>query len=451
MNITRENVGDIELLIKVDIKEADYSENVTKQLKEYRQKANIPGFRKGTAPMGLINRYYKTAVVADTVQKTLNDALYKYIVDEKLDLLGTPLSNHEKTGDVDFGTQTDFTFYFDAAYFPKMDIQWDKIDTKQYQVKVAAKDVEEQIESACRNYGKFEVPTEISSDSDAIYGRYSELVKGAKKEGENEKFLTFEVGKIKDEEIKQSFMGKKANDVVKMNVGKAFTSADIEQIFHLAPADAKKYKAEIELTISSLAHITPHEVNKELYEKMYPGTGITTAEQFKKAIKKDIEESYARQCEIMYVNNVEKWLLDNFNTELPTNFLQRYIADKGEKDQTLDEVVSNWETKYLPSIKVEILEENLGKEGNITPSRADIVKEVSNILKQRDIKKDEENDEDYEKRISDMAETIAKDRQNVEQIYGRLRGEMMFKLFSEKAKPENEKITIKEFVEKARG
>ena len=184
---------------------------------------------------------------------------------------------------------------------------------------------------------------------------------------------------------------------------------------------------------------------------MYPGAGITTAEQFKKAIKKDIEESYARQCEIMYVNDVEKWLLDNFNTELPTNFLQRYIADRGEKDQTLEEVVNNWETKYLPSIKVEILEENLGKEGNITPSHADVVKEVSNILKQRDAKKDEESDEDYEKRIGEMAETIAKDRQNVEQIYGRLRGEMMFKLFSEKAKPAAEKISIKEFVEKARG
>lgn len=451
MNITRENVSDLELLIKVDINEADYSENVTKTLKEYRQKANIPGFRKGMAPMGLINRQYKGAVVADTVQNTLNDALYKYITDEKLDLIGLPISNHEKTGTLDFDHQTDFTFYFDAALFPTMNIEWNKIDAKLYQVKVAAKDVDEQIEMSCRNYGKFEIPAEIANDSDAIYGRYVELVKGEKKEGENEKYLTFEVGKIKDEEIKQSLMGKKANDVIKLNVGKAFAAADIEQIFHLTPADAKKYKAEIELTISSLAHITPHEVNQELYDKMYPGAGITTAEQFKKAIKKDIEESYARQCDIMYVNDVEKWLLDNFNTELPTNFLQRYIADRGEKDQTLEEVVNNWETKYLPSIKVEILEENLGKEGNITPSHADVVKEVSNILKQRDAKKDDESDEDFEKRISEMAETIAKDRQNVEQIYGRLRGEMMFKLFSEKAKPAAEKISIKEFVEKARG
>ena len=450
MNITKENVGDTELLIKVDINETDYSEAVAKKLKEYRQKANIPGFRKGTAPMGLINKYYKSAVVADTVQNTLNDALYKYIVDEKLDLLGTPIANHDKAGEPDFEKQTDFTFYFDAAYFPKMDIHWDKIETKLYQVKVAAKDVDEQIESICRNYGKFEVPAEISSESDAIYGHYVELEKGEKNEDTKEKYLTFEVGKVKDEEIKKSLMGKKANDVITLNAGKAFAPADIEQIFHLPSADAKKYKADIELTISSLAHITPHEVNQELFDKMYPGTATTTADQFKKLVKKDIEESYARQCEMMYVNDVEKWLLDNFGAELPTDFLQRYIAERSEKGTTLDEVKNNWETSYLPSIKVEILEENLGKEGNITPSRADVVKEVATILKQRDAKKEDETDEAYDKRINEMAETIAADRNNVEQIYGRMRGEMMFKLFSEKAKPANEKITIKEFVEKAR-
>ncbi|MBR4804039.1 MAG: hypothetical protein IK032_05320, partial [Bacteroidales bacterium] len=410
----------------------------------------IPGFRKGTAPMGLINRYYKSAVMADTVQEALNEALYKYIVDEKLDLLGTPISNHEKTGDMDFGKQTDFTFYFDAAYFPKMDIEWGKIDAKLYQVKVAAKDVDEQIESVCRNYGKFEVPEQINADDESVYASFVELEKGEKPEDAKSKFAVFEISKIKDEAIKQQFMGKKANDVVTLNVGKAFAAADIETIFHLPAAEAKKYKADIELTISSLAHVTPHEVNQELFDKMYPGAGITTVEQFKKNIKKDIEESYARQCEMMYVNDVEKWLLDNFGAELPTQFLQRYIAERSEKGTTLEDVVNNWETMYLPSIKVEILDENLGKEGNITPSHADVVNEVAGILKQRDAKKDDESDEDFDKRINQMAESIASDRKNVEQIYGRLRGNMMYALFSEKAKPATEKISIKEFVEKAR-
>lgn len=450
MNITRENIGELELLIKVEIEANDYQEKVTKKLKSYRQSATIPGFRKGMAPMGLIQKYYKTSVTADEVQNTLNDALYKYIVDEKLDLIGTPLSNDGKTGEIDFEKGTDFTFYFDAATFPHMELAWDKLEAKLYQVKVGAKDVEEQISSMQRNYGKFEVPTELALDEDAVYARYFELEKGERKEGATEKFVTFPMSKIKDEKIKAMFMGKKEKDVVTFNVGKAFSTSDIEYLFHLDNEAAKKYKIDIELSISSLARITPHEINEEFFKTVFPTEDITAEDQFKKRVKKSLEESYEEQCRMLYVNEVEKWFLDNFNTTLPTEFLQRYVAERGSKETTLDEVVSTWETAYLPSIKIEILEESLSKEGNINPAKADVVNEVVRILKERDTKNGEETEEAYEKRINDMAEEIAKDRKNVEQIYGRLRGAMMFKLFNEKAKPETEKITTKEFAEKAR-
>ena len=127
MNITRENLSDLELCIKVDIAETDYQESVKKQLKDYQKKATVPGFRKGMAPMGLIERMYKGAIVGDTVQNTLNTSLFKYIDDEKLHILGMPMSNDEKTGDVDFAHQKDFTFYFDVAVAPEFEIAWDKV------------------------------------------------------------------------------------------------------------------------------------------------------------------------------------------------------------------------------------------------------------------------------------------------------------------------------------
>ena len=118
MNITRENLGDLDLCIKIEIAENDYADKVSKQLKEYQHKASVPGFRKGMAPMGLIQRMYKTSVVAEIVQDLLGESLYKYIDDEKLEILGSPLSNEEKTGTIDFAKGTDFTFYFDAALAP---------------------------------------------------------------------------------------------------------------------------------------------------------------------------------------------------------------------------------------------------------------------------------------------------------------------------------------------
>ena len=163
MNVTRENLSDLELCIKVEVAAADYAENVTKQLKRYRQQATVPGFRKGMAPMGMIERMYKPTLVAEEVNNILSQNLYKYIDDEKLDIIGSPLANEEKTGTPDFSHPADYVFYFDAALMPKVEIDWSKIDTKLLQIKVPAKEVDSQIEDIRKRYGKFETPEAVTS------------------------------------------------------------------------------------------------------------------------------------------------------------------------------------------------------------------------------------------------------------------------------------------------
>ena len=175
MNITRENIGELELLLKVEISESDYSEKVGKQLKEYQKKATVPGFRKGMAPLPLIKKMYKKAIVADEVQGILSESLFKYIDEEKLEIVGSPLSNDEKTGEIDFDG-TDFVFYFDAALMPQVDIKWDAVGVKKYQIKVSSKEVEEQIAEVAQRYGKFETP-ETAAETDYIYGKAVEVDK----------------------------------------------------------------------------------------------------------------------------------------------------------------------------------------------------------------------------------------------------------------------------------
>ena len=174
MNITRENLSELDLLIKVEIVESDYAEEVKKQLKNYKNKASVPGFRKGMAPMGLIERMYKGAIVADSVQNLLASSLYKYLDDEKLDIIGSPLSNDEKTGTVDFENSKDFTFYFDAALMPKVDLAWDKVDAKLFQIKVNPKDIDKRVDDIAKRFGKFETP-ETVGENDYVYGKVEEL------------------------------------------------------------------------------------------------------------------------------------------------------------------------------------------------------------------------------------------------------------------------------------
>lgn len=450
MNITKENLGDLDLSIKVEIEENDYAENVKKTLKKYQQKANVPGFRPGKAPMAMIQRMYKTSVMADEVQNIMSEALYKYIDDEKLEILGSPLSNEEKTGAIDFDNQTSFTFFFDAALAPKVELAWDKVDVKLAQIKVPAKDVESQIDHITRQYGKFETPETIG-ENDYVYGKIVELDKnGEPKEGGISTFSSFELSTIKDEAIRASFVGKKNEDKVVLNAAKAFSAETIENTLHIDAAAAKKFKSDVEVSISGCSRITPHEINEELFAQVFPGADIKDAAAFKKKVTEEINKANDEQCEILYVNQVRKALLDNFSAQLPEAFLKRWILSRGGKDVTAQSIEDDWAEKYLPSLKWEIIDTELNKIQSIEPTHIEIVDEVKNILRPSMPMNEGEDEKAYSERLEQTAQTIAKDGKNMGQLVDKLYVRKTAKLFREKLNPEVEKISAKEFAERAK-
>ena len=450
MNITRENLGELDLCIKIEVAENDYAEKVVKQLKEYKNKATVPGFRKGMAPMGLIQRMYKGAIVADAVQNLLSESLYKYIDDEKLNIIGTPLSNDEKTGTPDFEKATDFVFYFDAALAPEINIDWSKIDTKLCSIKLTAKDVDTQIEDICNRFGKFETPETIG-EGDHVYGKAVELDKdGNVKEDGMSTFCSFALTELKEAEMSAQFVGKKAEDKVVFNAAKAFTPSQIEKIFRMENAAAKKFKADVEYTISGSSHITPAEMNEELFEKVFPGEGIKDADAFKKAVSAQIEKANDEQCQILYVNQVRKQLLDNFDATMPEAFLKRWILSRSDEKVTAETIENEWADKYVPSLKWELLDGALNKIKVIEPSQNDIVDYIKDILRKTDVKQEGEDDKQAEERLEQAARTIAQDRQNVQQIIDKLYVDNTFALFKEQLKPEVEKVSAKEFGERCK-
>jgi trigger factor len=451
MNISRENSGELDLLIKIDIAESDYAEQVKKQLKDYQKKATVPGFRKGMAPMGLIQRLYKSAIVADQVQNLLGESLYKYLDDEKLDIIGSPLSNDEKTGTPDFEKEKDFTFYFDAALMPKPNLAWDKVDATLYQIKVNPKDIDRQVEEICQRYGSFETP-ETVGEKDFVYGKAEELDKdGNVKEGGVSTFTSFDLGSVKNaEEIQPLFVGKKAEEKVVFNAAKAFSAADIEKNFHLDAAAAKKFKSDVQFTISGCSHITPHEINEELFAKVFPGENVKDLAAFRKLLGKELEKSYNEQADIFYVNEVRKQLIDNFDAPMPEAFLKRWILNRGESDLTAETLDAEWEEKYLPSLKWEIVDAALNRISSIEPTQIEIIDYIKDILAKNDTPKEGEDKKAQDERLEQAARTIAKDRQNVQQIVDRLTVSKTCSLFKEQLKPEGEKVTIKEFAEKVK-
>ena len=449
MNITRENLGDLELCIKVDIEENDYQETVTKQLKDYQKKAVVPGFRKGMAPMGLIQRMYKAAIVGDAVQNTLNTSLFKYIDDEKLHILGMPMSDDEKTGEVDFAKQTAFTFYFNVAVAPEFDIDWSKVNVVYNQIKVTAKEVEAEISNVANRYGKFETPETVGK-GDILYGKLVELdKKGAVKEGGVSTFVSLNMINLKDEELLPLFEGKKAEDKIVFNLYKAFPVADIERALHVDNATAKKFKSDVELTLSGISRILPHELDKELFEMALPGQNIKDADAFSKAMKKEIEKANAEQSDYLFVNQVRKALVDNFDKPLPENFLKKWFASRGEKDMTPEQIEADWAEKYVPSLKWELIESKLEEIKPVEPTSNQIVDYIKDILRRGDKPAAGEKKEETEQRLEQAARSIAADRKNIQQVVDRLYANNLATIFKEQLKPEVEKVSAKEFGERA--
>ena len=284
-----------------------------------------------------------------------------------------------------------------------------------------------------------------------MYGKVVELdKKGAVKEGGVSTFVSLNLLNIKDEELLPLFEGKKAEDKIVFNMAKAFPVADIERALHMDNATAKKFKADVEMTLSGISRIIPHEINNELFEKIFPGQKIKDADAFSKAMKKEIEKANGEQSDYLFVNQVRKALLDQFTAPLPEDFLKRWFASRGEKDMTPESIESDWQEKYVPSLKWELIEAKLEEIQPVEPTSNQIVDYIKDILRRNDQKVEGETKEKAEERLEQAARSIAADRQNTRQIVDRLYADNLAKIFKDQVKPEVEKVSAKEFGERAK-
>ncbi len=445
MNITRENLSDLDLCIRVDIEEADYAEQVKGQLKKYRKQVNMPGFRKGMVPQGMVDRMYRSSVTAEEVQNLLFSKLYEYIDNEKLEIVGSPMNNEEKTGKIDFDNAKSFTFYFDAAIMPEVKIDWSKLTTKMAEVKVDKKIVDEQIEHIAMQHGKFETPEEIG-ENDYVYGKYVEVDnEGKEVEGGRNSFCSFEMKSVKGEDNRNALLGKKKEDKVVLNVGKAFSAESIENIFHIEADEAKKFKSNIELTISGCSRITPHEVNEELFSLAFPNKEVKDEAEFRNIIHGEVVEMYNEQCNILYANSTHKELVEKFDAPIPENFLKRWILSRGEKEITAEKLEAEWAEKYIPSLKWEFITHALNKIKNIEPTREELIEECKNIIRNNGGVPTEGDEKEKEEALQKIAESVVSDSKNTQQISDRIYNNKLVALLKEQAKPEVEKISKKEF------
>ena len=384
MKITFDCPDKINGLLTMTVEAADYQEQVEKTLKNYRKKAQVPGFRPGMVPMGMIKKQYGTAVKVDEVNKLMGEKLYEYIRENKIQMLGEPLPNQEKQVPQDFEKDAELTFVFDIAVAPEFKVELtnkDKIDY--YKIKVDDKLIDDQVQMYQSQAGEF-VKAEVFSGNDTITGDLRELdAEGNTKEGG----ITTEGGMImpayiKDEDQKKLFDGCKPGDIITFNPKKAYpdNDAEVAALLKVQKDDVKDLMADFSYQVTEIRHYQPAEVDQKLFDRVF-GEGTVTDE---KAFREKIAESIAPQLQ---QNSDYKFLLDIRqyvekkvgDLQFPETLLKRMMLQNNQ-DKGADYVEKNFEGS-IKELKWHLIKEQIVAANNIKVEEADLKAVAKEVIR----------------------------------------------------------------------
>jgi trigger factor len=440
MNITRENVDALNAVVKVDIAKEDYSDKVEKILIDYRKTANIPGFRKGHVPMGMVKKQYGKAVLVDEVNKLLQDGLNKYLTEEKLDVLGQPLPKPQERVDWD---SDDFSFEFELGLAPEFEVELKgKKAIEQYNIVADDKMIDEQIERVQKQYGKLIAQEVVENDSE-IAGTY----KNEERDIENSVTLTLD--KFKGKDTAKKFIGSKAGDVIVLQTKGLFN--DDHDLMHALKVDHDTVHGldiEVSFTISEINKRELADLDQELFDKLFGKDLVTSVTELKAKIKEDAEKQFVQQAEQKLLNDVTEYLVENTKFDLPAQFLQKWMQTSGEEPMDLEQAKEEYE-KSEKSLRYQLIEGKLITENNIQVTIEDITGFAKEMIKGQMAQFGQLDPSDKE--LDDIAARVLSNQDEAKRISEQLISQKLIALYKEKANIKVKEITYENFVKEVYG
>ena len=376
MNVSLQNIDKVSALLTVKLEKADYQEKVDKSLKNLRQKAQIPGFRKGMVPMSLVKKMYGKSVLAEEVNKLLSDSVYKYIQDNKVSILGEPLPNEDKQKDIDFDTMEEFEFLFDVALAPEFKAEVsadDKVDY--YTIDVTEEMVNNQVKAYTQRSGKYE-KVDVYADNDMLKGLLAELdAEGNTKEGGIQvEGAVMMPAYMKNDEQKTIFNGAKVNDVLVFDPAVAFDNneAELSSLLKIKKEEVAGVKGNFSFQVEEITRMVPAELNQELFDNVFGEGTVSSEEEFRAKIKEGIAKQFESDSDYKFLIDVREYLVNKIGKlEFPDALLKRImLLNNEEKGEAF--VAENYD-KSIEELTWHLIKEQLLKNNEIKVEQADVM------------------------------------------------------------------------------
>ncbi|CAL2095231.1 trigger factor [Tenacibaculum sp. 190524A02b] len=434
MNITKENVDALNAIVKVDIVADDYKDKVTKVLNDYRKTANIPGFRKGHVPMGMVKKQYGKAVMIDEVNKLLQESLNKFLVEEKLDILGNPLPKVNES----FSWESEqFSFEFELGLAPEFDVDLKSKKVKRYNIVATDELIEKEVENIQTRYGKL-ITLEEGEEHSNVTGTF------VNEEKEINKKSTFLVNDLKGKKNEKKLIGAKVGDVIELDTKKLFEDDNkLQQVLGVSNDDAKDLDIKVTFTVEEINKTEKAELDQELFDKLFPDGSVKTVTELKEKIKEDAEKQFQQQADQQLLNAVTETLVDNTKFDLPKDFLQKWLQTAGEKELTAEEAAAEYE-KSEKGLRYQLIEGKIMKDNEIKVDYAELVEYAKGFIKAQMAQFGNMNPEEEE--LEGIAGRVLSNQDEARRLQEQLVSQKLVAFFKENMKFDTKEVSYEDFI-----
>ena len=417
MNISFEKTGNVTGLLTITLAKADYAANVEKTLKDYRKKASLPGFRPGHAPLAMLKSRFGDEVQAEEMNKMLSTELFKYIREEKIDILGEPLPS-DKQGEISLQADEQ-TFVFDIALAPVFDAKVSADDSVEYyNITVDDEMVDKQIQMYTGRAGGYQ-KVDSYEDRDMVKGTLTQLDENgnALEGGIEVEGASLLPSYIKDEEEKAKFAGTKVNDVINFNPAKAYGSdVELASMLHVTKEEAAEIKSDFQLQITELTRFEPHALDQELFDQVLGEGKVSSEEEFRAAVKEELAGQFKTDSDFRFVIDLKKYLLGRIGEiEMPEELLKK-VMQLNNPDKDAEFVEKNF-APSIEELKWHLIKEQLSDQFEIKAEQPDVLETAKEVTRMQFAQYGMSNISD--EIITNYASEMLKNKQQAEGLVNR--------------------------------
>ena len=437
MKISRKDIDKLNSVLSIEVVKNDYESNVDKVLVDYKKRANIPGFRKGHNPIGLIKKQYGLSVKVDEVNKLIQKTLNDFLTKEKIAILGNPIPKVSK--DLDWNSEK-LSFEFEIGLSPEFEVSLkNKKAIKSFEIEADAKMINGQIENIQNQYGKLVSKSDVEEGYE-LNGRFTN------KEFEIENLSTFQLKNIKGKSNKEIIKKMKIGDIVSLKIKDLFLK-DSDLDFHLKLNDNNRdIIDQVDFSLNEINEKIPADLNQDLFDKLFGKNNIKSVTELKKKLKADVEKNFVNQSDQKLLNDVTQHLVDNTKFNLPDSFLKKWMRTAGEKKLSKEEAEAEYE-KSEKGLRYQLIESKIIEKNEIKIDSEQIKIFSKDLIKAQMMQYGQKNPD--EKELESISQRILSNKEEVKRISDQLLSKKLITLFKAELKFKVIKVSYDEFIEMA--